>query len=102
MRLEVEAVIPGRLRFSVIDDGPGIPGSERDRIFERFHRVDAGRSRNHGGAGLGLSIVEAIAEAHGGSVRAVEPMSGAGARVELGLPGFLAGAAEPAVTLGHR
>ncbi|HEY2161395.1 MAG TPA: HAMP domain-containing sensor histidine kinase [Solirubrobacteraceae bacterium] len=88
VRLEVDALAGGRLRFSVIDDGPGIPPSERERIFERFHRVDAGRSRSMGGAGLGLSIVEAIADAHGGDVRAAEPLEGVGARVELVVPRF--------------
>jgi signal transduction histidine kinase len=88
IRLEVEAVAPGQLRFAVIDDGPGIPESQRERIFERFHRVDSGRSRRAGGAGLGLSIVRAIVEAHRGLVRVGEPLDGRGARVELVVPGF--------------
>lgn len=88
VRLEVDTVAPDSLRFTVIDDGPGIPASERDRIFERFHRIDAGRSRDAGGVGLGLAIVRAIAEAHGGSVRAAEPGNGPGAAVELVVPGF--------------
>ncbi|MBV9166015.1 MAG: HAMP domain-containing histidine kinase [Solirubrobacterales bacterium] len=89
VRLEVERVGQERVRFAVLDDGPGIPDAQRERIFERFHRTDAARSRNSGGAGLGLAIVRAIAEAHGGQVRAVEPASGNGARVELILPGYL-------------
>jgi signal transduction histidine kinase len=88
VRLEVQRVAPDRIRFVVLDDGPGIPVAERERVFERFHRVDPGRSRAEGGAGLGLAIVRAIAEAHGGSVRAGEPSNGGGARVELVLPGF--------------
>ena len=72
----------------VEDDGPGIARPERERIFERFHRTDAARSRNSGGAGLGLAIVRAIAEAHGGEVRAGEPASGKGTFVELVLPGY--------------
>jgi two-component system OmpR family sensor kinase len=88
VRLEVEAVAPGRLRFAVIDDGPGIPEAQRERIFERFHRVDAGRSRRAGGAGLGLAIVRAIVEAHRGEVRVGEPPDGRGAWVELVVPGF--------------
>lgn len=90
VRLEVNAVGLNRIRFTVIDDGPGILPAERERIFERFHRTDPARSRAEGGAGLGLAIVRAIAEAHGGQVRAVEPAPGeAGARVALELPGFV-------------
>ena len=88
VRLEVQRVAPDRIRFVVSDDGPGISAAERERVFERFHRVDPARSRAEGGAGLGLAIVRAIAEAHGGSVRATEPTTGRGARVELVLPGF--------------
>ena len=89
VRLEVERAGQGRLRFVVLDDGPGIPESERERVFERFHRTDPARSRSEGGAGLGLAIVRAIAEAHHGAVRALEPRPGdSGARVELVLPGF--------------
>jgi signal transduction histidine kinase len=88
VRLDVEPLVPGKIRFTVLDDGPGIPAAERERIFERFHRTDPGRSRAAGGAGLGLAIVRAIAEAHGGEVRAAEPLDGIGARVELVLPGF--------------
>ena len=79
---------PDRIRFTVLDDGPGIPVAERERIFERFHRTDPARARSAGGAGLGLAIVRAIAEAHGGTVRARDPEDGRGARVEFVLPGF--------------
>jgi two-component system, OmpR family, sensor kinase len=88
VRLEVQRLAGDRIRFAVVDDGPGIPSSERDRIFERFHRVDPARSRSSGGAGLGLAIVAAIAEAHGGTVKADEGPGGRGARVELVLPGL--------------
>jgi two-component system, OmpR family, sensor kinase len=88
VRLEVGRSAPDKIRFAVLDDGPGIPVAERERIFERFHRTDPARTRSAGGAGLGLAIVRAIAEAHGGQVRAVDPDDGAGARVELLLPGF--------------
>lgn len=88
VRLDLAPSAGGMLTFAVIDDGPGIPAEERDRVFERFHRTDPGRSRNSGGAGLGLAIVKAIAVAHGGSVRALPARNGRGARIELSLPGF--------------
>ncbi|MFL5823917.1 MAG: ATP-binding protein [Solirubrobacteraceae bacterium] len=88
VRLEVDRLGRDSVRFAVLDDGPGIPASERERVFERFTRVDVGRSRSSGGAGLGLSIVRAIAEAHGGRVRAADRDGVSGARVELVLPGF--------------
>ncbi|PZS07679.1 MAG: hypothetical protein DLM64_14375 [Solirubrobacterales bacterium] len=88
VRLQVERLALDRIRFAVLDDGPGIPVGERERIFERFHRTDPARARSAGGAGLGLAIVRAIAEAHGGQVRAGDPGNGRGARVELILPGF--------------
>jgi two-component system, OmpR family, sensor kinase len=87
--LEVQRLAPDRVRFAVIDDGPGIPPAERERVFERFHRTDAARSRSMGGAGLGLAIVRAIAEAHGGRVAATQSGNGNGARIELELPGFV-------------
>jgi two-component system, OmpR family, sensor kinase len=87
--LHTEALPGGRVRFIVTDDGPGIPPDERARIFERFHRTDDARDRRAGGAGLGLAIVQAIAEAHDGQVHAAEP-DGAGARVELEIDRFLA------------
>jgi two-component system, OmpR family, sensor kinase len=91
VRLEVERVGRDRVRFAVVDDGPGIAASERERVFERFHRVDAGRAAGAGGAGLGLAIVRAIAEAHGGQVQATDTLDGHGARIELLLPGFRPG-----------
>ena len=53
---------------SVADDGPGIPQADRARVFDRFVRLDADRSRSAGGTGLGLAIVREIVLAHGGSV----------------------------------
>ncbi len=52
----------------VRDTGPGVPADQQERVFERFHRVDASRSRQDGGSGLGLAICRWIAEAHGGSI----------------------------------
>jgi two-component system, OmpR family, sensor kinase len=83
--LSTELLPAGHIRFTVTDDGPGIAADERERIFDRFHRTDVGRDRNNGGAGLGLAIVQAIAIAHGGTVRVAQ--SDLGAQLELELPG---------------
>ena len=69
----------------VADDGAGIPAADQERIFERFTRLDEGRARGAGGAGLGLALVRAVAAAHGGSARVVDGPLG-GARFELRLP----------------
>ena len=90
VRLEISQVGGGRVSFAVLDDGPGIPAEERERVFERLHRTDASRARGGGGAGLGLAIVRAIAEAHRGSASAAAGKGGCGARVELVLPSFRA------------
>ena len=73
-----------RVELWVADDGPGIAAHHRERIFERFYRIDAGRSRELGGTGLGLAIVRHLVEAMGGTVtcEANEP-NGARFRVSL-------------------
>jgi signal transduction histidine kinase len=89
VRLEVTRTLSDRIRISVIDDGPGIPPGEIDRIFERFHRTGASRANVSGGAGLGLAIVRAIAVAHEGEVAAANRDGGRGARFEIYLPRFV-------------
>lgn len=69
----------------VADDGQGIPPEARERVFERFYRVDKGRSREQGGTGLGLSIVKHIVQGHGGEVR-VESEVGRGTCFYFTLP----------------
>ena len=74
-----------RVRLEVADEGPGLGPEEAARIFERFYRADKARTRARGGSGLGLSIVAAVAEAHGGRV-SVDTAPGAGARFVVDLP----------------
>ncbi|MDT5137373.1 MAG: two-component system, OmpR family, sensor kinase [Mycobacterium sp.] len=69
---------------TVSDTGPGVPDDERFRIFERLVRLDAGRDRDHGGAGLGLSIARALARAHDGDLICV--LHDGGARFRFSLP----------------
>jgi len=74
-----------RATLVVSDTGPGIPPEHRDRIFDRFYRVDDARSRESGGAGLGLSICRWIAHAHGGSIRIDDGPEG-GSAFSVSLP----------------
>jgi two-component system, OmpR family, sensor kinase len=75
----------GSALVEVSDEGPGLTAEQADRVFERFYRVDQSRARASGGVGLGLSIVAAVAEAHGGSV-AAESEPGHGATFRIMLP----------------
>lgn len=72
-------------RVYVRDNGIGIEPKERDRIFERFYRVDKARSRSMGGTGLGLSIAKEIMELHGGSIQ-VDSIYGKGSTFWLTFP----------------
>jgi two-component system phosphate regulon sensor histidine kinase PhoR len=76
----------GQVRIEVTDDGPGIAPQHRKRIFERFYRVDPGRSRDMGGTGLGLSIVKHLADALGGDA-GMEPARPHGSTFWVALPG---------------
>ena len=75
-----------RILVAVTDDGPGIPEADRERVFERFTRLDDARARDAGGAGLGLAIVRELVRRHGGTVRLRNAPSGAGLRVDVILP----------------
>jgi two-component system phosphate regulon sensor histidine kinase PhoR len=73
------------VRLQVADSGPGIPESDRQRVFERFYRVDKARARESGGTGLGLSIVKHLIELHGGEVE-VDNRPEGGAVFSIHLP----------------
>lgn len=77
--------VNGQVELCVADDGPGIPLEARERVFERFYRVDRARSRESGGTGLGLAIVKHIIQSHGGKVW-LESESGRGAQFYFTLP----------------
>lgn len=78
-------VVDGIVEIAVVDQGMGIPAEQRERIFERFFRVDAARSRDTGGTGLGLSIVKHVAIDHGGEV-VVWSEEGRGSTFTLRIP----------------
>jgi two-component system phosphate regulon sensor histidine kinase PhoR len=85
LRARVDEESEDTVRIEVEDDGPGIEPHHRKRVFERFYRVDAGRSRELGGTGLGLSIVKHLAEAMAGRV-GVEPAPKRGSVFWIELP----------------
>lgn len=78
-------VTEGVVELVVADDGPGIEPADRERVFDRFIRLDDARSRDDGGAGLGLAIVREIVLAHGGRVTVGERRGGARLVVRLPL-----------------
>jgi signal transduction histidine kinase len=75
----------GGARVAVEDQGPGVPARERERVFERFHRLDRDRLGPAAGTGIGLAVVRDLVERHGGSCR-VEDAAGGGARFVVELP----------------
>jgi signal transduction histidine kinase len=83
--LSAHGATPGRTTIEVADEGPGIPPAEAERVFERFHRIDAARAARDGGTGLGLAIARWIVDAHGGAIRA-EGRDPAGCRMVVELP----------------
>jgi signal transduction histidine kinase len=72
--------------FEVADEGRGIPRSQLDLVFDRFHQVDASDSRKKGGTGLGLTICRAIVQQHGGRIIATSPGLGKGSTFIVQLP----------------
>ncbi len=86
IQISVEAD-PSEVTFTVADTGIGIPQAEQPRIFERFYRVDAARSREVGGTGLGLAIAKHLVEAHGGRIW-VESEVGQGSQFHFTVPLF--------------
>ncbi|MFB9993245.1 sensor histidine kinase [Deinococcus oregonensis] len=85
-RVEVQIeTTPEAVQLHVDDDGPGIPAAQRDAVFTRFTRLDESRARDTGGSGLGLSIVRALAVAHGGRA-SVDRSPLGGARFTVTLP----------------
>jgi two-component system, OmpR family, phosphate regulon sensor histidine kinase PhoR len=86
VRIAASPAKSGKVCISVQDEGIGIPPEARERIFERFYRVDRARSREEGGTGLGLAIVKHIVQSHGGEVW-VESELGRGTTLFLTLPG---------------
>ncbi len=78
--------VNSHVEISVIDTGQGIPPEFLPHVFERFRQADASTTRQHGGLGLGLSIVKHLVEMHGGTVRAKSPGEGQGATFTVTLP----------------
>jgi len=76
----------GSAVLTVVDDGPGIPADDRERVFERFARLDDARDRDAGGTGLGLAIVRELLHRSGGSISLQDNPSGPGLTAEVRLP----------------
>jgi heavy metal sensor kinase len=85
IRIDVERDETSAAAIAVSDQGPGIPQADRSRVFERFYRIDEARSREDGGAGLGLSIALWAVQAHGGRID-VQSQEGAGSTFRIVLP----------------
>ncbi|MEZ5282334.1 MAG: HAMP domain-containing sensor histidine kinase [Acidimicrobiales bacterium] len=97
--LSIAAVSKGdAIEISIADQGPGIDPTELDRLFERFHRTDASRSRTSGGTGLGLAIAQAAVHAHDGTITARSQL-GRGTTIVMTIP--VAGPAAPTESPGN-
>jgi signal transduction histidine kinase len=91
----------GRVRLTVLDNGPGLPDEHLPHVFDRFYRADSSRARRTGGTGLGLAIVAAIVSAHEGTV-AVASEPGRGAQFTVTLPGVTEASANTTPGIGER
>lgn len=86
-RVTLRAVLNGDdVVLQVQDTGSGVPADHLPFVFERFYRADQARDRDHGGSGIGLAIVKALVDAHGGTVAARSPGAGQGSVFEVRLP----------------
>lgn len=79
VRVELEEIAPGAVRFSVVDEGPGIARDQLTKLFRKFSQLDESSTRSAGGSGLGLAISKAIVDAHGGVI-GVDSQPGVGSR----------------------
>ena len=79
-------VVGERCTLDVVNDGPAIAVADRQRVFERFTRLDDSRNQDHGGAGLGLAIVSEIVHAHHGTIEVLNPPAAPGVRFSVELP----------------
>ena len=77
--------VNGSVELTVRDTGVGIPEEERERVFERFHRIESSRARTYEGTGIGLALVQELARLHSGSVR-VESLHGQGTTFTVSVP----------------
>jgi signal transduction histidine kinase len=85
LSIDAAAPAPDTVAIVITDDGPGIPAEERERVFDRFVRLDASRERGSGTTGLGLALAKEIAAAHAGSITISDAIGG-GAMVSIVLP----------------
>ena len=81
-----ESGVGAEFVVEIDDDGPGIPEHEHERVFAPFYRIETSRSRDTGGAGLGLAVARSIVRAHGGDIRLAGGRAGAGLRVTIFVP----------------
>jgi two-component system, OmpR family, sensor histidine kinase SenX3 len=98
--VDVRAGTGDIVQVTVTDQGRGIPASEQERIFERFYRIDAARSRATGGTGLGLSIVKHVVAHHGGTI-GVWSEPGQGSTFTVRIPAAASGTRSPAGEFRH-